>query len=146
MSSETDGDVVDYVNDQSGNEEGTLFLPCPDGKPDRWSIFFIGILFGIAGAALVPLSLWLAGAIICVGYGLSAFTLRDSCGRLGRAIRFGLLIPAILGAALVLGEMVAPETVRRALALAGDRPIIFPSFALMPWILGMLRYAYSLMR
>lgn len=144
MSSETDGDVVDYVTDQSGQEGGTLFLPCPDGKPDRWSIFFIGILSGIAGAALVPLSLWLSGTIICVGYGLAAFTLRDSCSRLGRAIRFGLLIPAILGAALVLGETLAPETVRRAMSLTGDRPLIFPSFVLMPWILGVLRYAYTL--
>ena len=146
MSSETDGDVVDYVTDQSAHEEGTLFLPCPDGKPDRWSIFFIGILCGIAGGALVPLSAWLSGAIICVGYGLAAFTLRNSCNRLGRSIRFGLVIAAILGAALFVGESLAPETVRRTMALAGNRPLIFPGFALMPWVLGIVRYAYALVR
>jgi hypothetical protein len=146
MSSESDGDVVDYVTDQSAHEEGTLFLPCPEAGPDRWSMFFVGILLGIAGGALVPVSLWLSGAIICVGYGVAAFTLRNSCSKLGRAIRFGLVIPAILGAALLFGEMLAPESVRRALSLAGNRPLIFPSFALMPWILGMLRYAYALVR
>lgn len=146
MSSESNGDVVDYVADQSAHEDGTLFLPCPETGPDRWSMFFIGILSGVAGGGLAPLSAWLAGALIGVGYGLAAFTLRNSCGRFGRAIRLGFLVPAILGAALLVGGLAAPHATGYAMSLTGHRPILFPSFALMPWILGLLRYAYTLVR
>jgi len=146
MSSDREGDVIDYVSDNSEHEDGSLFLPAPDGGPDHWTIFFSGILLGIAGGALAPVSPWLAGALILVGYGLAAYTLKDTSSAFGRALRFGFVIPAVLGGALLLGEILTPDAAWRAVSALGERHLIFPGFALMPWLLGILRYAYALVR
>ncbi len=145
MSSDSEGDITDYVTDNSHREEGTLFLPSPDGRPDRWTFFFSGILLGMFGGAIVPLSLWLAGVLIFIGYGLTAFSLR-SAGKFGRALRFGFLIAAALGAAILLGDAIAPKSAWRVVSAAAERHLIFPSFVLMPWILGILRYAFAWVR
>ena len=145
MSSDSESDITDYVSDNSPNEEGTLFLPSPDGRLDSWTLFFMGILAGLFGAALVPISLWLAGTLIFAGYGFTAVSLRRA-GKFGRALRFGFAITAILGAAVVLGDALTPKTAWQVIFLAGERHLIFPGFALMPWILGILRYGYALAR
>ncbi len=142
MSSDSEGDITDYVTDNSHREEGTLFLPSPDGRPDRWTLFFCGILLGMFGGALVAISLWLAGALIFIGYGLTAFSLRSAQG-FGRALRFGFLIAAVLGAAVLLGDAVAPKSAWRVVSALAERHLVFPSFLFMPWILGTLRYAFA---
>ncbi len=145
MSSDQEGDVVDYVSDNAQHEDGSLFLPAPDGRPDHLTFLFSGILLGMAGGALVPVSPWLAGVLILIGYGLTAYTLKNK-GALVRALRFGFAISAVLGAALLLGEILAPDAAWRAVSMAGERHLLFPGFVLMPWLLGILRYAYAIVR
>ncbi len=144
MSSDSEGDIGDYVGDNSHQEEGTLFLPSPDGRPDRWSFFFIGILSGMLGGALVVISPWLAGALIFIGYGLTAVSLRSVRHGFGRALRFGFAITAVLGVAVLLGDALAPKAAWRVISAIGERHLVFPGFVFMPWILGILRYFYSL--
>lgn len=146
MSSDSEREITDYVSDNSPNEEGTLFLPAPDSRVDSWTLYFMGILAGMFGAALVPISLWLAGTLIFIGYGLTAVSLRRAGNACGRALRFGFTITAVLGAAVVLGDALTPKTAWHVISVAGERHLIFPGFALMPWILGILRYIFALVR
>ncbi len=146
MSSDSEGDVTGHDSDNSQQEEETLFLPAPDGMPDRWTFFFTGILSGVFGGALVAVSPWLAGALIFIGYGLTAVSLRSARNAFGRALRFGFAIAAALGAAVLLGDALAPKAAGQVIFLVGERHLLFPGFVLMPWILGLLRYAYACVR
>ena len=146
MSSDRESDAVDYVSDNAERDEETMFLPAPDARPDHGTFLFAGILAGLGGGALVPVSPWLAGGLIFIGYGLAALTFRGARGGIGSALRFGFGITAILGAALLLGEIAAPHAIWRLVSSPGDRPIIFPGFAVMPWFLAFLHYVYRLIR
>ena len=102
MSSNSERDVGDYVTDNSREEEGTLFVPVPEGHRDPWMRLCAGILTGLAGAAIVTVSPWVAGALISIGYGLAALNLKGSANCCARALCFGFIVTALLGAALIL--------------------------------------------
>lgn len=142
MSSDSERDIGDYITDNSVTEEGTLFLPAPNGRPDSWSFFFGGILIGMAGGGLVTLAPWLGGSLILVGYGTTAFTLVGSRRRFGRALRFGFVIAALFGAVLLAGDIVATGPTWHVISAIGERHLFFPSFVLMPWVIGPFRYLY----
>jgi hypothetical protein len=144
MSSDSGRDFGDYVTDNSSEEEGTLFVPVPEGHRDPWMRLCAGILTGLAGAVLVPVSPWVGGALISIGYGLAAFNLKGSPNSCARALCFGFTVTALLGVALVAGEATAPVTVQHLVLVAGKHHAIFASFALMPWALAVLKFLQSL--
>ena len=144
MSSDSGRDFGDFVTDNSTDEDGTLFLPSPEGNGDPWALFFSGILIGLAGGALVTVGPWLAGALIMTGYFLTALSLKGSSNRLANGLCFGFIISAILGAALIGCEIGAPKATSRFIVAAGNRHLVFPSVALIPWALGFLRYVHIL--
>jgi hypothetical protein len=144
MSSDPERDIGDYVTDNSQHEEGSLFLPAPEGNSDPWALFFAGILMGLAGGVLVPVSAWVAGALIVIGYGLTALSLKGSARRFARALCFGFAITAVLGAALFAGEIAAPAAFRRLISVPANLHLIFAVFALMPWALGLLKFVHAL--
>ncbi len=146
MSSDSERDMIDYIDDDAHHEDETLFIPAPDGRPDNWTAFYIGILTGIVGGGLVALAPRLGGILIVAGYGLTAFTLKARGNRFARALRFGFLVSAVLGAALVAGEIYCPNTVWQFIAVASERHLIFTSVVAFPWATGMLRYVYALVR
>src|SRR5208337_4455574 len=139
MSSGPNHDMIDYVEDTSQHEDETLFLPVPERGPDRWSVFYSGILMGIAGGGLVSLAPWLAGILILIGYGLTAFTLRASASRFVRALFLGFVLSASVGALLIAGEIFVPQTAWNLIAALSERHLIFPGVAAMPWVIGILR-------
>ncbi len=147
MSSDPGRDFPEYVSDESNqnpdHEEGTLFLPTPEDHRDPWMPFYGGILTGLAGSALVVISPWLGGALIAIGYGVTAFALRGCANRFAKALRLGFALVALLGAALIAADMAVSSALWHFVAMAGDRHLIFPGFALMPWVLGVLRYLYA---
>lgn len=140
MSSDSERDLGDYVTGNSTDEDGTLFLPVPEGNTDPWTLFFSGILIGLAGGALVTVGPWLAGALIMTGYFLTALSLKGSSNRLANGLCFGFTISAILGAALIASEIGAPRETWRFIVEAGNRHLVFPSVALIPWALGIITY------
>jgi hypothetical protein len=145
MSSGSDrDDIIDYVEDTSQHEDETLFLPVPESGPDRWSVFYLGILMGIVGGGLVSLAPWLAGILILTGYGLTAFTLKAAVSRFVRALLLGFVLSASAGAFLIAGEIFAPQTAWNLIAVLSERHLIFPGVAAMPWVIGILRYVYAL--
>ena len=144
MSSDSGRDLGDYITDSSPSEDGTLFLPAPEGNTDPWTLFFSGILIALAGGAIVTIAPWLAGALIMTGYCLTALSLRGSANRLANGLCFGFAISAMLGAALVASEIGAPKATWHFVAQAGKRHIIFPSVVLIPWALGILKYFHIL--
>jgi hypothetical protein len=144
MSSDSERDIGDFVTGNSTDEDGTLFLPSPEGNTDPWTLFFSGILIGLAGGALVTVGPWLAGALIMTGYFLTALSLKGSSNRLANGLCFGFIISAILGAALIACEIGAPKGTSRFIVAAGNRHLVFPTVALIPWALGFLRYVHIL--
>ncbi|HZV21022.1 MAG TPA: hypothetical protein VE986_05680 [Hyphomicrobiales bacterium] len=116
------------------------------GYSDTWSGFWGGILLGIAGGALIPLGPWLGGLLMLAGYGMAASTLRSRRSRFAGALRFGFFISAIIGAALILGHGTAPAATWSIISYIGDRHLIFPGVAAIPWMLAILRYFYRLFR
>jgi hypothetical protein len=147
MSSRSQRDFIDYIDDHSLHEDETPFIPVrPDGPPDSWSAFFGGTIIGISGGALVPFAPWLAGALVAIGYGMTAYTLGGSRNRFVRALRFGFAIPALIGAATVVGEALSPSTTWSIVKFLGDRHLIFCGLAAMPWVLTLLKYTYGFFR
>jgi hypothetical protein len=144
MSSDSGRDIGDYITGNSNDEDGSLFIPSPEGHTDPWALFFSGILIGLAGGGLVTLAPWLAGALIMSGYFLTALSLKGSSNRLANGLCFGFTISAILGAALIAGEIGAPKTTWRLIVEAGNRHLAFPSVALIPWALGILKFVHIL--
>jgi len=143
MSSRQEPDLIDYIDDKSQHEDETAFLPVrPDGYPDSWSVFFLGVLFGIAGGALIPVSLWLGGTLVFGGYGATALTLAGTSNRVSRALRFGFGAFAALGALLVAGVIAYPGVTRSLVEAAEETHLIFLSIALVPWLLATLRYIH----
>jgi hypothetical protein len=148
MSSTPEHDLVDYVTDDSLSEDGSLFLPTPagpaGGDAEAWIVPFLGFLGGLAGGALVPIAPWLGGALVVIGYGLAAFSMRGSTSCAGRAVRFGFVVTAILGVTLLAGMATKPLAILHLLSEAGERRLTFTSFALMPWAFAVLKLCYLL--
>lgn len=143
MSSNSERDLADYVTDEPNtehNEDELLFLHAPEGGSDPWAKFFTGILIGLAGGALVVIAPWLGGALIMTGYCLTAYSLMGSTNRFANGLCFGFAVSAVLGAALVASEIGAQKETLHFVAKAGQRHLVFPSVALFPWTLGLLRY------
>jgi hypothetical protein len=146
MSSRQDRDEIDYFEDTSQHEDETIFFPVPQNAPDSWTGFYCGILIGVIGGALAPLAPWLSGFLILAGYGLAASTLKSTGNRFIRALRFGFAVAAFFGAVLLAGEILFPKAVWHFVEAAGRRSLIFISVAAAPWLLGLIRYVYALVR
>ncbi len=145
MTAESSRDLIDYVDDNSQNEDETPFLPLrpDDGARDTWSGFLGGMLIGIAGGALVHLAPWLGGSLIFVGYGMAALTLAGSRRRFARALGLGFALMAFLGAAMVLGQIFFPYTTASLIAAAATHHIVFISIATLAWPIGFLKYLFE---
>ncbi len=151
MSSNWDGGWPDDVNGDSRNGEPAIYFP-----PDRdrfyptdedsfpWTTFFWGIIIGLAGSVLVPVSAWVSGVLIIIGYGLTVFALADSKRAFARSLTVGFTLAAVSGAGLIATYIYAPEATWHFIEKAGSRHLLFPTFALMPWALGVLAYILAL--
>jgi len=51
-----------------------------------------------------------------------------------------------VGAILIAGEIFVPQTAWGVIAALSERHLIFVSVAVMPWVIGILRYIYALVR
>lgn len=145
MSSDPRVDFPEYVTGESHREEETLFFPTPENHGDMWMPFCAGILADFAGGALIAISPWLGGALTTIGYSVSALKLRGRRSRFAKALRFSSGITALLGAALATGAISAPVAVQHFVEMTVNRHLIFPFFALMPWVLGVLKYLYAVL-
>lgn len=146
MSARSRRDLIDYVDDNTQDEDGTPFIPVrSDGNfVDFWSGFFGGLLIGVAGGGLATVAPWLAGLLVFGGYGMAAITLRRSRNRLWRSLGFGFGVVALAGGAAVLGLIVFPETTHAIFAAAAARHMIFISVAGLAWAIGLVRYLFLL--
>ncbi|MFT4078990.1 hypothetical protein [Rhodomicrobium lacus] len=136
-------DLIDYIDDKSQNEDETAFLPVrPDGYPDSWTVFFLGIFFAIAAGALIPVSPWLGGTLVFGGYGAAALTLTGTKNRVSRALRFGFAVFAVIGAVIVTGMIAWPTITRSMVDAAAETNLVFLSVALLPWLLATFRYIH----
>ncbi len=141
MAARSPRDLIDYVYEDSENEDGSLFLPVPsDSGPDTWSAFWSGLLIGLAGAGLVTLAPWLGGLLVFVGYGMTALSLRGSRNGFGRALRFGYGLLALVGAAMLLGVIFFPNVTASVIGAAAERHLIFVSLATLAWPIALLRF------
>jgi hypothetical protein len=136
-------DVIDVFDDNSPQEDGTYFIPVPDGRPDKWTRFFCGLFMGIAGGALIPLGPWLGGALVLVGYGLVAHTIRGSSGRLGRGLCFGFAVSALVGALILAGSIFLPAMTSALIEFLGRHHAIFLGIIFMPWVAGAAKAFFS---
>ena len=140
MAARSPRDLIDYVYEDSENEDGSLFLPVPsDSGTDEWSAFWGGLLIGLAGAGLVTLAPWLGGLLVFVGYGMTALSLRGSRSGFGQALRFGYGLLAFVGAAMLLGVIVFPNATASLIAAAAERHLIFISLATLAWPVALLK-------
>jgi hypothetical protein len=145
MAKRSPSDLIDYIDDNSQNEDETPFFPVrPDSMPDAWSGFWGGILIGLAGAGLVTLAPWLGGTLVFVGYGMTALSLRGSRNGFGRALGFGYGLLACVGAAMVLGVVFLPDIAAAAIDAAAARHVIFISLAVLAWPIAFLKYFLGL--
>jgi hypothetical protein len=145
MAPRSSRDVIEYFDDNSEHEDETAFFPVrPDGPPDGWSIFWGGILIGLAGAGLVTLTHWLAGLLIFAGYGMTAASLRGSRARFGRALGFGYALLACVGAAMLLGAMFSPNVTASVIAAVAAHHVVFLSLATLAWPIALLKYVFGL--
>ena len=144
MSARSPRDVIDYIDDDSQNEDETPFCPVrTDSLPDSWSVFWCGILIGLAGAGLVTLAPWLAGSLIFLGYGMTALTLRGSHNGFARALGFGYGFLAFAGAAMVLGAVFFPKETASLIAAAAAHNNVFMSFATLAWPIALLKFLFD---
>ncbi len=147
MSSSQERDMIDYIDDNSEDENETLFIPVRrDGPPGNWTGFYSGILIGVAGGGLVALAPWLGGALVFAGYAVTALTLKGPGSRFCRALRTGFWVSALVGASILAGEAFFPRTAWSLIQAASDRHVLFPGIAGMPWSIGLLKYLYVLIR
>ncbi len=130
------------VNDDEG-----LFLPCPPpAGPNSWTVFWGGILTGLAGGAIAIVAPWLGGLLISGGYALTALTLSAPGNRFVRAIRFGYIVSAILGIAIAVAYVLDTPAMRRIFDFHGKQYLFFGCVLALPLVIGMLRYGYALAR
>ncbi len=144
MSARPPRDFIDYVDDNTQDEDETLFIPVrPDGYVlDSWSGLFGGLLIGIAGGGLATLAPWLASSLVFAGFGMAAITLRRARTRLWRSLGFGFGVVALAGGAAFAGLFFFPVTTSAIFAAAAARHVIFISVAGLPWAIGLARYLF----
>ena len=146
MSSGPDRDeFLDYVEDRSSNEDETLFLPAHDGRPDGWTVFYVGILTGLAGGSLFPISLWLGAALIFLGYGATVLSYGRPRSKIARAMRFGFGFASSLGGFLLVAAALFPDTLWRVIEIAARHHLVFLIASILPWAATFLRYSYILL-
>jgi hypothetical protein len=141
MAARFERDVIDYLDDDTLDEDRTPFIPVrPDRSPDGWAVFIVGALTGVAGGALLLVAPWLGGLAIALGYGAAALVLGGSRNGFARSFAFGFAVFALAGAAIALSHMFFPETAWPILSgIAEPRPLFF-STALAPWLAGFAKY------
>ncbi len=143
MAARFERDVIDYLDDDTLDEDHSLFIPVrPDHAPDGWAGFIGGALIGAAGGALATIAPWLAGLLIAGGYGAAAHVLGGGGSRFARALAFGFGAVALAGAATALGGVFFPRTTWSILSAIAARHALFLSVALLPWPLGLARYLH----
>lgn len=137
-------DFAHFDDDDTVDEDATLFFPMPNNGPDDgWSAFWGGILIGLAGAGLVTLLPWLAGTLIFGGYAMTAYSLWGSRNGFARALGFGYGLLSGVGAAMVLGEIFFPYVTAWLIAAAAERHIVFLSFAVSAWPIALVKYVFG---
>jgi hypothetical protein len=147
MSSRREKYIIDYIDDDTQNEDQTDFIPVrPDTGPDSWSTFFGGLLAAISGGALLAEAPWLGGAMVGVGYAFAAYSLRGLSRPFPASLRFSFLIFATLGVLVLAADCVAPKTVWPVVASIGKKGRIFVSVALLPWVIAFVKYVFLLVR
>ena len=145
MAARSPRDVIDYLDDNSQDEDETPFFPVrPDSSPDWWSGFWGGILIGLAGAALVTLAPWLGGSLIFAGYGMTALSLRGSRNGFPRALGFGYALLACVGAAMALGQLFFPNSTASVIDAAAAHHVILITLAALAWPIALLKYLFKL--
>jgi hypothetical protein len=136
-------DVIDYIDDDTQNEDHTLFLPVrPDSVPDGVSGFLGGVLIGVSGGALAQIAPWLAGVLIFAGYGMAACALGGRRDLFTRALSFGFSVLALTGAAMAVGGVLFPRPTWAIVSAIAERHALFLSVAIMAWPIGFARYLY----
>ena len=144
MASRPPSDFIDYVDDETQDEDDTPFFPVrPATLLDTWSGFFGGILIGLAGGALIPLAPWLGGLMVFAGYGMTALTLSGSRNRFARALSFGFGILALAGGIMLLGTIFFPAFTWSFVAAAAQHHVVFVSVAALAWVIGVAKYIYG---
>ncbi|MGA7327689.1 MAG: hypothetical protein WBX25_25150 [Rhodomicrobium sp.] len=139
-----EGDLIDYMYDDQPAEGATIV---PAGAvPCNWTAFYCGLLIAAVGGILLSLAPWLAGALILVGYGLAAWTLWSAAKRFGRALCFGFSVSALLGSAILAGDIFFPAVTWSLISSVADHGLLLLPAVLMPWMLGLVRFAYLLIR
>jgi hypothetical protein len=145
MSSAPDRDeFIDYLADTSHREDETLFLPAPEGRPDSWTVFYVGILTGMAGGGIIALSPWLGGFLIFAGYGMSALSFGRPLTKFAYALRYGFALSALAGALIFAAALTFPETAGRLIDAVSKRHLTFLSLTGLPWAAAVFRYASRL--
>ena len=144
MSSAPERDSAGDIS--ADREEQPLFPAAPREMADRRPFFYTGILIGLAGGALAGVAPWLAGLLIAAGYGMTAFALIAPRHRFLRALRFGFVLSALLGAVIFAGELLAPDTALKMAGVVAGHSFVFAGVALMPLAIGIVRYVYGLLR
>ncbi|MFZ1109592.1 MAG: hypothetical protein WAN43_14765 [Rhodomicrobium sp.] len=136
-------DAIDYIDDDTQDEDVTLFLPVrPDSAVDGASGFLGGVLAGVSGGALAQIVPWLAGLLIFAGYGMAACALGGSRSLFARSLSFGFTVLAVAGAAMALGGMFFPRQTWSILSAISERHALFLSVAALAWPIGFARYLY----
>jgi hypothetical protein len=136
-------DAIDYFDDDTQDEDVTLFLPVrPDSFLDGASGFIGGVLIGVSGGALAPIAPWLAGLLIFAGYGMAAFALGGRRNLFARSLSFGFFVLALAGAAMALGGVLFPRPTWSILSAISERHALFLSVAALAWPIGFARYLY----
>lgn len=137
-------DLIDYLDDDTLDEDETPFIPVrPDSTPDVSYRFFCGLFAGIAGGALPTLAPWLAGLMIFAGYGVAGHALRGTRSRIARALGLGFNVVALAGSAMAVGGVLFPRTTWDVVSAIADRHILFLSVATLAWPIGFLKYIYG---
>jgi hypothetical protein len=138
-------DAIDYIDDDTQDEDVTLFLPVrPDSFLDGLSGFLGGILIGVSGGALAQIAPWLAGLLIFAGYGMAAYALGGGRSLFARALSFGFFVVALAGAAMAVGGVLFPRPTWAVVSAIAERHALFLSVALLAWPIGFARYLYLL--
>jgi hypothetical protein len=146
MSSRSPRDLIDYIGDNPSISNEAPIVPRRYGFLDTWSGFLGGILLGIAGGALIPIGPWLGGLLILAGYGMAASVLRGSRNGYTNALRFGFIVSAIIGLALIVGHALFPRSTWSVISFFADRHLIFSGVAALPWAVSAVKYIIGLFR
>lgn len=141
MRSRDEKDALDYIKDESQDEDGTFFLPVRENAgPDSFGLSFFGFLGAIAGAAATPLAPGLGGALLCAGYCFVAFSMRHLQSRFLKSLRFGFAIMALAGATLAAARYNWPSATFSFVTFFSQRHLAFGTAVAAPWVIAIIRY------